>query len=112
MDKKFAYRLIELRSEKGLTGYQVDVLINVPKGTVANWEKGSYYPNNDRLIALADLFDVTTDYLLGRTDNKKSIKVLTSEGNEEVLNLNSLTTEQQELIKSMIRQFNNIEQKK
>lgn len=105
MDKVFGYRLAALRSEKRLTGTQLGNLIGVPKGTIAKWEKGMYYPNNDRLVLLADIFDVTTDYLMGRTDNKKSISVLTAEG-EQIVNLNEFTQEQQELIKSMIKQFN------
>lgn len=105
MDKQFGYRLRYLRTEKGITGTKLGELVGAKKGLVAQWESGKCYPNNDRLVLLADYFDVTTDYLMGRTDNKKSISVLTAEG-EQIVNLNEFTQEQQELIKSMIKQFN------
>lgn len=104
MDRKFGYRLAALRCERDLTCARLGELIGVPKGTISNWENGNYYPNNDRLVALADLFGVSTDYLMGRTDSKKSIQVLTAEG-EKVISLDEFTPEQQELIKALVRQF-------
>lgn len=39
--------------------------------TYQNYEGGQREPNFSTLIALADFFDVTTDYLLGRTDEQR-----------------------------------------
>ena len=40
--------------------------LKIASGTVSAWKKGSP-PNSERLIAIADYFGVTTDYLLGRS---------------------------------------------
>ena len=106
MDKKtlFGYRLREARTDKNLTGLKLGDLLGVPKGTIAHWEAGDFFPNNERIIAIADILDVSVDYLLGRTNCKKSIAVLTAEG-EQMVDLSEFEPEQQELIKSLIRQF-------
>ena len=61
-------RLKELRKQKGLTQLEFAKAINSAQSTVANWENGVRDIDNDRLKTLADFFDVTIDYLLGRTD--------------------------------------------
>ena len=49
---------------------QVDLAkrLGVAKQTVSNWENDNIQPSVDMLVRLADLFHVTTDYLLGRED--------------------------------------------
>lgn len=63
-------RLVRLRKEKNL--YQGDLaeILNVAQTTVSGWENGSRTPDNDMLMTLANYFDVSTDYLLGRSENK------------------------------------------
>lgn len=106
MDRLFGYRLRDLRTEKELTGAALGAIVGVPRGTIAHWEAGDFYPNNERLVALANALDVSIDYLMGRTDCRKPISVLTATG-DSIVDLKEFTPEQQELIKSMIRQFNN-----
>ena len=47
---------------------QVDVAekLSVTKQTISNWENNNIQPSVDMLVKIADLFGVTTDYLLGR----------------------------------------------
>ena len=47
---------------------QVDVAekLSVTKQTVSNWENNNIQPSIDMLVKIADLFGVSTDYLLGR----------------------------------------------
>ena len=45
--------------------------IHVPLRTYQRYEYGEREPNASTLLALADYFDVSVDYLLGRTDNPK-----------------------------------------
>lgn len=105
MNKKvFSIRLGGLRNEAGITAQQLGERIGVPRGTIAHWEAGDFYPNNERLVALADALNCSIDYLMGRTDCKNSISVLTAEG-DRVVDLAEFTEEQQELIKSLVRQF-------
>jgi transcriptional regulator with XRE-family HTH domain len=67
---KFPTRLKKLRDEKGLLGKDFAKIMNVEPATVTNWEKGNRFPKEDVLIKIADYFDCSTDYLLGRTDDK------------------------------------------
>ncbi len=47
---------------------QVDIAekLSVTKQTISNWENNNIQPSVDMLVKIADLFGVTTDYLLGR----------------------------------------------
>lgn len=74
----FGKRLKELRVEKELTQEKLGEIFNVRKGTVSNWENGNRFPDENTIIKLADFFNVSIDYLLGRT-NKRQPHHLTKE---------------------------------
>lgn len=63
-------RLRELRKERGLTLRELGDVINTSNQNISNWEVGRSNPNIEYLIALADYFDVSIDYLVGRSDKK------------------------------------------
>lgn len=65
----FSERLKELRSSKGLTMQQLGKEIGSTKGTISNLENGNKKPSLDMLIKLADYFNISIDYLVGRTDD-------------------------------------------
>ncbi|MCL2861112.1 MAG: helix-turn-helix domain-containing protein [Firmicutes bacterium] len=65
----FRKRLRELRFERDLKQTDIAKVMNVVFGTISNWERGLSSPNIEELKRLADFFDVSADYLLGRTDN-------------------------------------------
>lgn len=67
----FSERVKMLREENGLSQDAVGRIIGVKRYSVYAYEKGKCYPDVPHLIALADYFDVTTDYLLGRTDEPR-----------------------------------------
>lgn len=54
------------RKKAGLTQAQAAETIGVNDGTYKNYEQGKREPNGDKMVAIANLFGVTTDYLLGR----------------------------------------------
>ena len=56
------------RKKAGLTQAQAAEAIGVNDGTYKNYEQGKREPNGDKIVAIANLFGVTTDYLLGRPD--------------------------------------------
>lgn len=64
----FGNRLSGLRKRKNLKQKDVAAHFGMAVRTYQNYEGGQREPNFSTLIALADFFDVTTDYLLGRTD--------------------------------------------
>lgn len=60
-------RLKQLRQEKHLKQEQVALLVGVTKSAVSAWELDMRQPSYEALIRLAELYRVSTDYLLGRT---------------------------------------------
>ena len=67
---KFAERLRELRREKGVTQLEMANFMGVKHRSYQNYEGGDRRPDYEKLVALADYFGVTTDYLLGRSDRR------------------------------------------
>jgi len=65
----FSARLFQLRSSKSLTQKQLGIEIGTIKQSINNWEKCVSVPNLDTTSALADYFDVSIDYLVGRSDD-------------------------------------------
>ena len=67
----FKERLIELQNEKGIsTVYELSQCIHIHRNNIAQWNKLNCIPLIDDLIIIADFFDVSIDYLLGRTDDR------------------------------------------
>lgn len=69
----FGERLRILRLGKNLTGEQLGKFLSVTKVAISNWESGNRTPDADMLIKIADFFDISLDYLLGRTDDPDTI---------------------------------------
>ncbi len=63
-------RIRALREDADLTQRQVGTAINVPQRTYAYYESGQRMTPPWVLCALADFYNVSVDYLLGRTDRK------------------------------------------
>lgn len=65
---KMNNRLISMRKEKGLSREELSNKLGVSYSTIAKYESGSREPDIEMIGKIANLFDVTTDYLLGRSD--------------------------------------------
>ena len=65
---KFTQRLKELRLENGMTQQQVASLLNIRQQSYTRYEYGTGEPSLQTLIKLAEIFAVSTDYLLGISD--------------------------------------------
>lgn len=65
-------RLKELRKQKQLSQTEFAKLFNVAQNTVSNWENGIRTIDTTTLNRLADFFNVSSDYILGRTDSPSS----------------------------------------
>jgi len=61
-----AARLRELRARRGFTQDHVAKRLGCHESAVSRWESGSRFPTGEDLVSLADLFEVSTDDLLGR----------------------------------------------
>lgn len=71
----FDERLKSLRKKCGYTQVSLAETLGVSKGTVAMWETGKRTPDFETLIRLSDLFDVRTDYILGKSNDSSSAKL-------------------------------------
>ena len=70
----FGDKLKTLRTEAGMTQTELAKRLSITKSVVSYYELQERTPSPDVLIQLADIFHVTTDYLLG-IDHKKMIDV-------------------------------------
>lgn len=64
----FASRLRQIRKERRLRQKDLADALNVAQTTIANYEQNARFPDQRTLARIADFFDVSLDYLMGRTD--------------------------------------------
>jgi Predicted transcriptional regulators len=77
MDKSvnniFKERLVQLREGKNLKQKEFAEAIGIHNRNINRYELGLREPDFDTLVKIADFFGVSTDYLLGRTKNRKKL---------------------------------------
>lgn len=73
---RFSDRLIALRKEHRMTQGDLAKLLGKQRSTVSGYETGGKEPDFDALCFLADHFDVSVDYLLGRDDERRHADVV------------------------------------
>jgi transcriptional regulator with XRE-family HTH domain len=64
-------RLKEIRKKKRLSQLKLAMELNMSQNTISRYETGEREPGLNELIKIADYFNVSTDYLLERTNNPK-----------------------------------------
>ena len=67
------YRYKEARLNKGMSQEEVARLLGITQQAYANYERGARKPDPDTLNKIADVFEVTTDYLLGRDEPRVAL---------------------------------------
>ncbi len=67
--QSFSIRLKDLRNSKGITMLQLAEAIGTTKATISNYENVQRNPSLEMLIKLADYFDVSIYFLIGRTND-------------------------------------------
>ena len=75
-------RLKQLRIKKNIKQQDLAKALNVTKQSVSNWENNKRLPDINTLIQLADFYNCSLDYLVGRElkeDNLKTINTLVSD---------------------------------
>lgn len=104
----FAERLRTLRKDLNLTQEELAQKLNRTRSTIAGYETERKQPDYDTLKFIADFFNVSTDYLLGRTDIKQLIQDTKKDKStsdrifEDICNL---SPESQEELKKLIELF-------
>ncbi|WP_019205473.1 helix-turn-helix domain-containing protein [Limosilactobacillus ingluviei] len=64
-------KIRDLRKEKRLSQTELGKLIHVSQQTVTAWENNKAEPTSSAVVQLAEVFNVSTDYLLGRPEKHK-----------------------------------------
>lgn len=96
----FAERLKLLRQSKEMNQVQFADRLGVTKQSVSNWENDNIMPSIEMLVKIADFFNVSTDYLLGR--NKPEPEGI------KLLDVTGLRAEQLEHIKQIVDDFRKV----
>jgi len=86
MSVSLGTRLKELIKEKNLEQQQIASLIGLKIPTFNGYVGDKREPNIDTLIKIANFFDISVDYLIGRTDIRNSIGTLSNELKEFIAN--------------------------
>lgn len=68
----FANRIKKLRYERDLTQVELGELVDKTRGTIGHWETKNREPNLTSLIKLSNVFNCSIDYLLGKTDIRRT----------------------------------------
>lgn len=96
---KFKERVRELRVENKLTQQNLADTLNSSRSKVGMWESGDREPSNDDLMLLSETFDVSIDYLLGNTNQKKYDTEISA---FNAVNTDGLSDEDIEAVRSIV----------
>ena len=100
---EFAERLKTLRKQVKLTQAQIAEKLDISQQAYASWERGVKKPTQENLVKIAQILNVSVDYLVGNSE-KKSDEL----GNIELLfrmNSKGLTAEEKEVFKKELIDF-------
>lgn len=97
MDSTMSKRLIQLREKNNFSQSFVARQIGVTPALISAYEKQERNPSINKLIALADIYHVSTDYILGRThtDNVST-----------TINVEHLTNTQINIVRELVQNMN------
>lgn len=101
---EFSERLKNLRKQAHLTQVDVAKKLGISQPAYASWERGAKRPTQDNLVKIAQVLNVSIDYLVGNSDEKKEDEL----DNVELLfrmNSNGLTEEEKIIFKKELIEF-------
>lgn len=110
----FGERLKYLREKNKMYQSELAEKLNLAPSTISMYERGDRDPDTSTLSKIAEIFNVTTDYLLGRTDK---LKDKTKEDEKLIIaarsdvDLSELTEEEQKYILDFIKMIKNNKKK-
>ena len=99
----FAERLKELRKQAHLTQVELAKRLGIGQSSYADWERGKKNPTHENLVKLAQILNVSVDYLVGSTEDKEdrldNIEILFR------MNSKGLTEEEKKVFKKELIEF-------
>lgn len=98
----FGQRLVRLRKEQKLTQAQLGSALNKNRSTIGGYESENKEPDFDTLVLIADFFNVSVDYLLGRTEyrpseNQAALRAGLSKYQQELIEISSALNEHHQI---------------
>ncbi|WP_130806419.1 cobalamin-dependent protein [Senegalia massiliensis] len=87
----FGKRLKKLRKDYSLTQKKLALKLGIGQTTIANYENGSRFPNQQILKNFADFFNVSIDYLVGRTKNTNTLSSTSANINKDNIDFYELS---------------------
>lgn len=96
----FGERMRILRQNLGISQQQVADKLNISRNLLSNYERGIRQPDYQMLVRLANFYEVSLDYLLGRSDTYKTQNVCT---NRETEVINRVLRLSDESIRDLLR---------
>lgn len=96
-------RIRILANERGMSLPSLETELGFGNGTIVKWDKAS--PNSDKLAKVADYFHVSTDFLLGREDEQKTLGDTSTDKNYTILcrDAKKLSPEKREQLLNMAK---------
>lgn len=79
----YSERIVDLRIERGISQKAAAVDLGISQALLSHYEKGIREFNLDFLCRIAEYYNVTTDYILGRTDSRTGLDSKVMEDKEE-----------------------------
>lgn len=101
----FSARFKELRLKRKFNQKDIAEKLNISVSTVGMYEQARRDPDTQTLSEIANFFDCSVDYLLGRTDNVKPIETMSSEEHKLIEEYRELTDFEKGNIKGRIELF-------
>lgn len=86
----FGDRLKELREDRGLRQTELADKLNLSRNTISSYETNTNEPSLDVLVSISDVFNVSLDYLLCRTEEKFNLNLENADNKEFLLKFNEL----------------------
>lgn len=105
MNELLPKRLRELRKENKYTQEEMVKKLGVTTSAYGFYEQGRIVPDTLKILELANMFNVTTDYLLGLSEDKKPIEDITERQKKAIRMTDQLTDEQFKSILEMVLSF-------
>ena len=68
-------RIRELRNQKRMSQTELSKMLHVSQQTVTKWETGKAEPSSSTVNGLANFFNVSADYLLGRDSDTENVDI-------------------------------------
>jgi len=102
-------RIRELRKSRKVTQRRMAELFDLTEGAYRHYESGKGELSASMISDLANFFDVSVDYLLGRTDNPESRIIVMREGDAA---FSDATPEEREMLRGVLEAYRKSQKKK